>query len=97
MPPDRTSEEKDGVRLSDQVELPLVAPLKLKVPRVSSAAPTKLLMVEKVIPVVVGAPGVPVPSVQLLFCIQERLNWPAPEALKMPLLGGMAVNWSVTD
>ena len=53
--PERISEENDGVRLSEYEELPVVAPLKLKVPRVSSAVPTKLLSVEKVSPVVVGA------------------------------------------
>ncbi len=77
--------------------MPLVAPLKLNVPRVSSAPLTKLLRVEKVIPVVVGAAGVPVPSVQPSFCIHESLNCPAAEGLKMALFGGTAVSWSVTD
>ena len=53
--PARTSAENDGVKPSVKVELPLVAPLKLNVPKASSPALKKLLRVENVIPVVVGA------------------------------------------
>src|SRR5262245_21265610 len=91
--PARTSAEKDGVRPSVLVELPLVPPLKLKVPRASSAGLKNVLKVENVIPVGVGTCGVPVPSVHPSFCIQEMENWPAAEGLKMALFGGVAVSW----
>ena len=48
-------------------------------------------------PVEPGAIGVPEPSVQASFCIQEMLNWPAAEGLKIKLLGAVAVSCSVTD
>src|SRR5262245_44002086 len=50
----------------------------------------------KLMPVADGAAGVPVPSVQESFCIQEMLNCPAVTALKRPLLAGEELNCSVT-
>ena len=48
-------------------------------------------------PVVVGAAGVPAPSVQESFCIQEMPNWPAALELKMALFGAVAVSERVMD
>jgi hypothetical protein len=39
----------------------------------------------KVIPVVVGVVGLPVPSTHESFCIQEMPNWPAALVLKKVL------------
>ena len=46
VPPERISAEKDGARASEYMKFPLVAPLKLKVPRASSAPLRKLFRVE---------------------------------------------------
>ena len=71
--------------------------MKLKVPNASSAGLRNVFNVENVRPVVVGACGVPVPSIQLSFCIQEMANWPAAEELKMALFGAVAVSCREMD
>src|SRR5262245_9369454 len=91
------SAAKPEVRPRVYMLLPLVPPAKESVPSDSSPAPRKEGRDEKVMPVVVGVTGVPVPSTQESFCIHEMPNWPAALALKMALLGGVAVSWSVTD
>jgi hypothetical protein len=67
------------------------------VPSDSSPALRKPGKLAKVIPLVVGTPGVPVPSTQESFCIQEMPNKPAALALKMGLFGAVAVRDRVMD
>ena len=72
-------------------------PPKLKIPRLWSPPPSKPGRLEKVIPLDPGLFGVPVPSVQPVFCIKEMANWPRVLLLKIPLFGAVVVSWRVTE
>ena len=93
---------KDVVKPSVQMSLPLVAPPNENVPSASSPPLRNDGNVEYMIPLPVGTPGVPVPSVHESLTIHLMANCPAeftllppapaPKPLKMELFGAVAVS-----
>jgi hypothetical protein len=97
-PPEPRSVRKFGVGVSPNVEDPVIAEPNGKDPTDSSPLARNEGSVANVIPVVVGAIGVPLPSTQVSFCIHESAIVPEACGLKSELLAGfVAVSCSEID